>query len=145
MILQVVDIVLMWMNRCRANPPNKPAVFRGSGRLEEICLVSCRKEEKHIYQTNCRKNHPCSRPSEKPSTSAHIYSKQSSPCLYFGQSSLRLSYPLRGASLVNSPLLSIRNSYIGSGKESGPRDHSWTREVPFFLLPSSSVETLSSR
>ena len=63
--------------------------------------------------------------------SVHICTKKSSRCLHFGQSSLRLSYRLRGVSPVNSLLLWAGNSNIGSRNKSGPRGPSYTTGDPF--------------
>ena len=67
-----------------------------------------------------------------------ICTTQSKPWWHFGQSSMRLSYDLRGLSWVKSLFLYKGNSSIGSSKESGPRERSHTIGGPFltpFPLP----------
>jgi hypothetical protein len=73
-----------------------------------------------------------------PSQSLYICTTQSSPWRHFGQSSVWLSYDLRGLSRVKSLLLSKGNCSICSSKESGPREPSYTIGGPFltpFPLP----------
>ena len=119
------DELLNWINWCRIDPPGKTIVFWSIWRLQNKFHVRYLNEDKEIKQPSI--THACGhlkkrRPPSIPSV--HICTKQSSPCLHFGHGSLRLSYCLRGVSLVNSLLCC-------GGKESGPRGPSHIMGSPF--------------
>ena len=114
--LEVLDELLNWINWCRIDPPDKTTVFWSIWRLQNKFHVRCLNEDKEIKQPSI--THACGHLKKRRQSSippVHICTKQSSPCLYFGHGSLRLSYCRRGVSLVKSLLCCGGNSNTGSG------------------------------
>jgi len=113
------------MNRKMIDPSSELAAFRSLGRLKQKKLVLIIEDmtkvlwtQRVIASTHARGHLKNRRPLYVPSVI--ICTTQSSPCEHFGHSSLWLSYPLSGLSLVKSDLHSTGNSYTASPKNSEP-------------------------